>query len=548
MSRITRGLLALSCVAVLTWSVNLVAAVDLNDQVSGDLAAERQGDTGFALSGDGVVLGAVASEVPVSSENGIALSTVGPDGSVLTGTGSEVSTVGTDVFAFGLDADIADIAVAGISASQARPDRSTTTSRPAHPATTRPVRPPTGDSTTTTVPSSTSTVPVTTTTKPPVTTTTVAVTTTTVPVTTTTVGGGGGAPPGSVVLKPGDPVVSIVAGAASGTTFWFSAGTYSGLSIQPKANQVFLGADGAVLAGNGKAYAFRSGAANVTISGLVIEGYQSAEKEAAINPDGGAVNWVVTGNEIRYNSEVGVKVNTGWQVVGNFIHHNGRYGINGSGSGVLVADNEISYNATEYGATGSSGGTKFVITTGLVLRGNYSHHNYGNGLWVDINNVNVLIENNTVVANERNGIFLEISCGGVIRNNYVEGNGTVPKLPNWMGGSSGILVSMTPNVDVYGNTLVGNDKGIGALNWDHPNVGAVTNCVPELRNLEVYSNSITQNGGAAAGIEAPVQTDNVLNNWGNQFYSNTYILSGGAEFRLEGAWISLQTWTNAGFN
>jgi len=387
------------------------------------------------------------------------------------------------------------------------------------------------------------------TTKPPVTTTTVPVTTTTtVAVTTTTTGGGGGAPSGSVVLKPGDAVASIVSGAASGTTFWFTAGTYSGLSIQPKANQVFLGADGAVLAGNGKAYAFRSGAANVTISGLVIEGYQSAEKEAAINPDGGAVNWVVTGNEIRYNSEVGVKVNTGWQVVGNFIHHNGRYGINGSGSGVLVADNEISYNATEYGATGASGGTKFVITTGLVLRGNYSHHNYGNGLWVDINNVNVLIENNTVVANERNGIFLEISCGGVIRNNYVEGNGTVPKLPNWMGGSSGILVSMTPGVDVYGNTLIGNNKGIGALNWDHPNVGAVTGCVPELRNLEVYNNSITQNGGAAAGIEAPVQTDNVLNNWGNQFYSNTYNLSGGAEFRLEGAWINLQTWTTAGFN
>jgi parallel beta-helix repeat protein len=350
-----------------------------------------------------------------------------------------------------------------------------------------------------------------------------------------------------VQLRPGDNVASIVSGAAPGTTFSFSAGTYQGVSIQPKANMVFVGS-GAVLVGNGRPYAFRSGAANVTIRGFVIEGYRPAEKEAVIHPDGGARNWSVVGNEIRNNGEVGVKANEGWRIVGNFIHHNGRYGITGSGSGILIEDNEISYNATEYGATGASGGTKFVHTSGLVIRGNNSHHNHGNGLWVDINNVNALIEHNRVVANERNGIFLEISCGGVIRNNYAEGNGTVPKNENWMGGSSGILVSVTPNVEVYGNTLVNNYKGIGALHWDHPNVGNVNACNPELRNLKVHHNSITQNGGAAAGIEAPIQTENVLSNWGNQFYSNTYQLSGGAQYRLRASWVSTQEWSNAGFN
>ena len=386
-----------------------------------------------------------------------------------------------------------------------------------------------------------------------VTTTTARATTTTVPVTTTTVlvtttNSGGGAPAGSVQLRPGDAVANIVAGAPTGTTFWFNAGTYMGLQIVPKANQVFLGASGAILAGNGKANAFRSGNDNVEIRGLVIEGYEPAEKEAAIQPDGGAENWLVADNEIRYNSEVGVQVNGGWQIIGNFIHHNGRYGINGSGSGVLIEGNEISYNATDYGATGASGGTKFVDTFGIVIRGNYAHHNYGNGLWVYIDNVDPVIENNTLTANERNGIFIEISCGGIIRNNYVDGNGTVPKLPNWMGGSSGILVSLTPDVAVYGNTLIGNTKGIGMLNWDHPNVGNVSNCKSELRNLQVYDNSITQNGGAAAGIEAPVQTENVLSNWGNKVYSNIYILSGGAQFRLRGEWVSQQAWTNAGFN
>jgi len=303
-----------------------------------------------------------------------------------------------------------------------------------------------------------------------------------------------------------------------------------------------------VLAGNGKAFAFRSGADNVTIRGLVIEGYRPADKEGAVHADGGAHNWVVAANEIRYNDEVGVSVDSGWQVVGNFIHHNGRYGLNGTGSGVLIADNEISYNSTDYGGTGASGGNKFVHTTNLVIRGNYAHHNHGNGLWIDINNVGYLIENNTVVANERNGINVEISCSGVVRNNYVEGNGTVPPNANWMGGSSGILVSMSPGVEVYGNTLVNNDKGIGALNWDHPNVGAVTACTAELRNLNVHNNTITQNGGAAAGIEATVQTENVLTNWGNRFHTNTYNLSSGTQFRLRGSWISHQAWTNAGYN
>ena len=183
-----------------------------------------------------------------------------------------------------------------------------------------------------------------------------------------------------------------------------------------------------------------------------------------------------------------------------------------------------------------------------MIRGNYSHHNHGNGLWVDINNVDTVIENNTVVSNERNGIFLEISCGGTIRNNYIEDNGTIPKLENWMGGSSGIIVSMTPGVEVYGNTLINNDKGIGALNWDHPNVGAVTKCTPELRDLSVHDNTITQSAGAAAGIEAPVQTENVLSSWGNQIFSNTYNLSNGAQFRLRGDWTNQPAWTSAGFN
>ena len=40
---------------------------------------------------------------------------------------------------------------------------------------------------------------------------------------------------------------------------------------------------------------------------------------------------------------------------------------------------------------------------------------------------------------------------------------------------TGIFIAVTPGVEVYGNTLVNNPGGgIGAIQWDHGNVGAVS--------------------------------------------------------------------------
>jgi hypothetical protein len=491
-SRVTRGLLALSCLLALTWSLTSVMGPIDGTRADGETVLALTDADGFVVG-----LGTFSSSGRGSSPR-----------ELLDREGSQSDD----------DVIIYDPVPGGTGA----------TSTPF----------PTGSPVTSTTAGTTRTTARPTTTAAPV-------SSTTVPVTTTTAGGGG-APAGSVQLKPGDSVASIVAGAATGTTFWFTAGTYTGLQIVPKANQVFLGASGAVLAGNGKVFAFRSSAAGVTISGLTLQGYEPASKNGVIDGADGAANWTVSNNVIANNGEVGIRLGTGFKVIGNYIHHNGRYGIMGSGTNVLIEDNEIAYNANEYGATGDSSGTKFVHTVNLVLRGNYAHNNWGNGLWVDINNLNALIENNTSVANSRNGIFLEISCGGIIRNNYLEGNGTDGQYADWMGDATGIQVSMTPDVQVYGNTLVNNAKGIGAIHWDHQNVGAVTKCEPELRNLRVYSNSITQNGSAAAGIDAGIDQTLVYGAWDNQFYSNTYSLTGGAQFRYEGNWISHQQWLDAG--
>jgi parallel beta-helix repeat protein len=259
----------------------------------------------------------------------------------------------------------------------------------------------------------------------------------------------------------------------------------------------------------------------------------------------GASRWVIKGNVISNNTEKGIDARVGWRVLDNIIHKNGRYGLTGSGEDIVIAGNEISYNSTD-GATGDAGGTKFVHTVGLILRDNYVHHNYGHGLHVDINNVDALIEGNRLVGNRRAGVFIEISCGGTIRNNRVEGNGFDNPFPNWMAGSSGVQVSDSPNVKVYGNTLSGNAKGIGGLQVDHENLGAVSKCDPKLKNLKVYDNVITQSGGAAAGLDANNNEGSVWSTWGNTFEGNTYKLSNGARFRWEGDWRDKEEWQAKG--
>jgi parallel beta-helix repeat protein len=402
-----------------------------------------------------------------------------------------------------------------------------------------------GASTPTTAPAPTTTAPAPTTTAPAPTTTAPAPTTTAPAPTTTAPTPTSGVPSGAIEVRPGDDVVTIVSKAPNGATIFFHAGTYSGISIKPRQGQTFVGASGAKLDGAGKPYAFRSSASNVTIKGLEITGYRPAKKEAAVHPENGAHGWRIEGNAVHHNAEIGVKAYIDWTVIGNRIHHNGRYGLTGSGSGLKVLDNEISHNSTDYGPSGDSGGTKFVLTHGLVLRGNHVHGNRGNGLWVDINNVNAVIEANTVNGNEWSGIFIEISCGGVIRNNRVDGNGHGDPYANWMSGA-GIQVANSPGVTVTGNRLSGNAKGIGGIHWDHPDRGLVTNCRPELKDLKVTGNTISQSGGAAAGIDAKIDTGAVWSSWGNTFASNVYDLSDGTRYRWAGGWISPAEWAALG--
>jgi parallel beta-helix repeat protein len=293
-------------------------------------------------------------------------------------------------------------------------------------------------------------------------------------------------------------------------------------------------------------FAFIGTASGVTLRALTIEKFASPTHEAAIN--GAGAGWVIEDCEVRWNHFAGIRTVDGAVARRNFVHHNGAFGFIGSGQGIRVETNEIAYNNTlGYNAYWGAGGSKWVYTSGLVVRGNFSHHNFGVGLWTDINNQNVLYENNRVEDNDLTGIFHEVSYAAVIRNNSVSRNGTRHPFPGWIDGA-GILVSGSTGVEVYGNTLVDNWQGITGLEA-HRGSGIAGPW--ELRNLYVHDNTITQTGTPApgSGRSGIIDTSGVAAfSANNRWVNNTYHLPANERphFIWRGADISDAAWREYG--
>ena len=212
--------------------------------------------------------------------------------------------------------------------------------------------------------------------------------------------------------------------------------------------------------------AFEPGPANdVTIQGLTVEKFATPVQTGAIAGAGTGLgswttgaNWLVQNNEIRFNHSNGLRVNFGWRILNNSIHHNGNMGIGGGLGGsksnaILIQGNEI-YNNNYARVLPSFGaaGIKLTQTTGVVIRGNNVHDNYGTGIHFDTDNLNALVDGNTV-SNNRSGIMAEIGYAVTVRNNTLVGNGYVyPNGSNWLYGAN-LLSATSQNVVAYCNTV-----------------------------------------------------------------------------------------------
>lgn len=279
---------------------------------------------------------------------------------------------------------------------------------------------------------------------------------------------------------------------------------------------------------------------SVTVSDLVVEKYANLAQHGAITAEG-RTGWVIVRNEVRWNHGLGIRTGTGARVTGNNVHHNGQLGISGSGADVLVESNEIAYNNTaHFDASWEAGGTKFVSTERLVVRGNFVHHNDGPGLWTDTDNVETLYENNTVEDNQQIGIFHEISYAAVVRNNIVRRNGF--GFSSWVWGA-GILVAASPGVEIYENTVEDNANGIVAAQQRR---GSGARGPYEISNLWVHDNTVVMVRGVT-GLAQDVGDTSYFTSRNNRFDRNRYVLrSPGRHFTWIDSERSESEWTSYG--
>lgn len=327
----------------------------------------------------------------------------------------------------------------------------------------------------------------------------------------------------TVFIPAGANIQDAIDGHRAGTTFQLAAGTWILTStLVPKSGDSFLGAgmgqtilDGVNRTFNGFAGTSET---NVEIAYLTVQGFSFGVRTGS--------DWALHDMEMTAN-QIGVRMNGDGPIVRNSsIHHNTQFGVLGTTSNGRFLSNDVSYNRTDQTFDpGSSGATKWVNSTGLLVEGNDVHDNYGKGLWLDIEDHGCTFANNVVRDNLDEGIRVEIGYDSLVEGNQVDGNG-----------GGGINVLNSSGTVVRGNTIsapasapyalrfTGNGRTSGGVEYTNTNNRA-------------ESNTITLTSGQSVGVVRTAGTTN-----GNSFDSNDYRVSSLTD-RYFKWWDGAKQWT-----
>jgi hypothetical protein len=283
-----------------------------------------------------------------------------------------------------------------------------------------------------------------------------------------------------------------------------------------------------------RSFAFVGDARDVTIRGLVIEGYASPAQQGAITGRGG---WKIINNEIRFNHAVGIKTAGTMEIVGNYIHHNGHFAMSGGGVDLEITDNEIAFNGVAgYSPFWGSGGAKFVATHGLHVSRNLVYGNQGAGLWTDGAGEDTTYSHNKVFDNEHAGIKHEISGSVIMEHNEVAGNGFGHEFPPR---GAGIFIRESGPAVVRDNTIYGNADELILLHQDerensHDRV---------LKDITIEGNTIRIDQ-SLVGLFGDITSNMNIQFDGNQYLGD----SNQRVFLLLGREVGWTDWIEAGYD
>lgn len=285
--------------------------------------------------------------------------------------------------------------------------------------------------------------------------------------------------------------------------------------------------------------AFSSTAPDVTIAHVTVTRYASPAQFGAIHADGSR-GWEVAHVTVSDNHGTGIRVADGMHLHHSRILRNGQLGVGGiGGSGLVVEYNEIAGNHTlGYSWGWEAGGTKFVLSTGMLFQHNWVHDNHGPGAWWDIDNVDAVIRSNLVEDNALIGLFYEISYGATISENVLRGNGH----QGFGDIGSAIYVSNSRDVEIRDNLFEDNRMEIIAAQYDR---GSGALGFYEVTGLHVHHNDLTVHDDFAPGLRVYEGDEALFTARDNRFESNTYRIAAGGEL-FWGASLDVAGWQAAG--
>jgi parallel beta-helix repeat protein len=294
------------------------------------------------------------------------------------------------------------------------------------------------------------------------------------------------------------------------------------------ANRIYIGDDpaGHLVETSATDYAFYGpGVKNVVIENVTVHHYANPAHTGALHA-GDTRNWTIRYVDASHNHGIGVHTGPGTHLHHSRMAHNGQMGLRGESvdekSGfdapMVIEHNEIAHNRELGYSWGWEGGAlKILKSTGTAFRNNWVHDNAGPGIWFDSSNRATTIASNLVEDNTHMGIFYEVSYGPTkISWNTVRRNGAGQ--PGADG--AGILITSSRNVEVFGNAVDRNERGIALRMTDR---GSGADGKFEVANVRVYNNDIRMLTGWT-GLSEETGNDAYYTSKGNVFEDNTYRL------------------------
>ena len=238
------------------------------------------------------------------------------------------------------------------------------------------------------------------------------------------------------------------------------------------------------------AVAIRS--AGVTLDGIGIRRYATSV------PGMGTVTVEAPGATlrnlaIRDNATTGLFIGSSQtRVVRVRAVHNGLMGLAANlASDLQIRGSRFNRNNVEqFNAAPSAGGAKLAKSSQIRIRNSQFDGNRASGLWFDVSDYDLRVLGSRFEDNSSHGINLEVSSTAVVADNVIARNG-----------GFGIQVNDTDNVQIWNNTLVGNDRSINIVqdSRDVDPAGTDRSWRPDLpwlnRHVGVYNNVISRPGG-----------------------------------------------------